>query len=132
MKNTLILATCGLATSLWAAGAAVADPAHGTWKTEVDDGAYAHVSMAPCGSNVCGTIVKTFKGGAEYNSPNKGKQIVRGMKPSGGGAYAGKVWRPSNDKIYVGKMQVNGKKLTLKGCVAGGLLCASQKWTKIN
>jgi len=54
------------------------------------------------------------------------------MSPKGEGAYEGKVWRPSNDKIYFGKMQVGGKKLTLKGCVAGGLLCASQKWTKIN
>ena len=61
MKKTLILATCSLVASLWTAGAAAADPALGMWKTEVDDGAYAHVKMAPCGSNVCGTIVKTYK-----------------------------------------------------------------------
>ena len=128
MKNMIVGAVLGV----FAAGTAMADPALGTWKTEVDDGSYAHVQIAPCGGNICGTSIKTFNGSGEYNSPNKGKKIVRSMKATGGGSYAGKVWRPSNDKIYVGKMQVSGKKLTLKGCVAGGLLCASQKWTKVN
>ena len=128
MKRILILSVA----SLFYTGSAMADPALGLWKTEVDDGAYAHVEISPCGANVCGTIVQTFNDSGEYNSPNKGKQIVRAMSPKGEGTYEGKVWRPANDKIYFGKMQVGGKKLTLKGCVAGGLLCASQKWTKIN
>ena len=57
--------------------------------------------------------------------------LVRNMAPKGDGYYAGKVWRPSNDKIYVGKMQMSGNKLKLKGCVAGGLLCSSQTWTRV-
>lgn len=128
MKKTLILAVAGFI----AAGGAMAEPALGLWKTEVDDGAYAHVQISPCGANVCGTIAQTFNAEGEYSSPNKGKQIVRAMTPTGNGAYEGKVWRPSNDKIYIGKMQVNGGSLTLKGCIAGGLLCSSQSWTKIN
>lgn len=128
MRNVLILAGAGL----FATGAALADPALGVWKTEVDDGAYAHVQISPCGENVCGTIMKSFNEDGEYTSPNKGKQIVRAMRPKGNGAYEGEVWRPANDKIYIGKMQVSGKNLTLKGCVAGGLFCASQKWTKVN
>ena len=113
------------------AGAAWADPVEGTWKTEVDDGSYAHISMAPCGANVCGTIARTFNAGGEYDSPNKGKMLVQNMKPNGDGSYKGKVWRPSNDKIYIGKMQVNGNTLVLKGCVAGGLLCSGQTWTRV-
>ena len=54
------------------------------------------------------------------------------MKPEGGGKYAGQVWRPSNNKIYTGKMEVKGNSLKLQGCVAGGLLCSSQNWTKLN
>ena len=111
--------------------AAQADPAEGLWQTQVDDGAYAHVRMAPCGSDVCGTITRTFKGGAEYESPNKGKVLVRNMTPQGGGAYAGQVWRPSNNKIYLGKMTLAGDRLQLKGCVAGGLICSSQTWARI-
>lgn len=111
---------------------ALADPAEGVWQTEVDDGAFAYVTIAPCGPAFCGTISRTFQnGGTEYNSENKGKQIVIGMAPVGGGAYEGQVWRPSNNKTYVGKMSVSGNALTLKGCVAGGLICAAQSWARI-
>ena len=114
------------------AGAAMADPVEGMWKTQPDDGAYAHVKMAPCGANYCGTIVRTFNDTGEYKSPNLGKQLVRDMAPKGGGAYEGKVWRPSNDKIYFGKMKLSGNSMTMKGCVAGGLLCSGQTWSRIN
>ena len=126
MKKTIMIA----AGALVLAGAASAEPALGMWKTEVDDGSYAHVKMTKCGANVCGVIARTFDSSGEYDSPNKGKMLVRNMSPQGGGAYKGKVWRPSNDKIYIGKMQVNGNDLTLDGCVLGGLLCASQAWTR--
>ena len=128
MKKAMVLAA-GMAIM---AGAAAADPVLGTWKTQVDDGSYAHIEITQCGSNVCGTIARTFNADGEYNSPNKGKMLVRNMKPNGGGSYSGKVWRPSNDKIYIGKMQLNGNSLKLKGCVAGGLLCSSQVWNRIN
>lgn len=126
MKKTLIAAL------VLAAGAAAADPIEGVWKTEPDDGSYAHVTIAPCGGAFCGTISRTFKGGSEYKSPTIGKKIIRNMTAAGGGKYNGKVWRPSNDKVYIGKAQVSGKKMKLSGCVAGGLICAKQNWTKIN
>tara|TARA_R110002049_G_scaffold297983_1_gene487469 strand:- start:566 stop:955 length:390 start_codon:yes stop_codon:yes gene_type:complete len=111
---------------------ALADPAEGVWQTEVDDGAFAYVTIAPCDAAFCGTISRTFKdGGTEYTSENKGKQIVIGMAPVGDGNYEGQVWRPSNNKIYVGKMSVSGDALTLKGCVAGGLICSAQGWARV-
>lgn len=114
------------------AGAAWAqDPAVGTWQTEPDDGSYAYVQLAPCGAQICGTIARTFNAGGEYASPNLGKQLVIGMTPDGGGKYKGKVWRPSNDKIYIGKMDVAGDRLKLSGCIAGGLLCSKQTWTRV-
>lgn len=113
------------------ATAALADPVEGVWKTQTDDGAYAHVTMAKCGSNVCGTISRTFNASGEYKSENIGKQIVRSMEPVGGGKYAGKVWRPSNNKIYIGKIDLAGNSLKLAGCIAGGLLCSKQTWTRL-
>lgn len=114
------------------ASPAFADPAEGVWQTEVDDGAFAYVTIAPCGAAFCGTISRTFQnGGTEYESENKGKQIVIDMVSIGGGDYEGQVWRPSNGKTYAGKMNVSGNALTLKGCVAGGLLCAAQGWARI-
>lgn len=114
------------------AGAALADPAVGTWKTQVDDGAYAHVKMTPCGGAVCGKIARTFNDSGEYKSKNLGKTLVIDMKTVGGGKYKGKVWRPSNDKIYIGKMAVSGNTLKLSGCVAGGLICSKQTWQRLN
>ncbi len=113
------------------AGMAAADPAEGVWQTQEDAGAYAHVTMKPCGQAFCGVISKSFKDGAEFKSPNTGKQIVIDMVPVGGGAYEGQVWRPSNNKIYTGKMQISGNSMQLKGCVAGGLICKSQSWTRV-
>ena len=111
---------------------ALADPALGTWQTQVDDGAYAHIKMSKCGANICGVIARTFNSSGEYQSENIGKQLVRNMAPDGAGNYAGKVWRPANDKIYTGKMTVNGNSLKLSGCVAGGLICSKQTWTRVN
>lgn len=111
---------------------ALADPLEGTWQTEPDDGAYAHVHIAPCGANFCGTIERTFKDGGEYTSPNKGKTLVIDMAPQGDGKYKGQVWRPSNDKIYIGKIALDGDTVRLSGCVAGGLLCSKQNWARVD
>ena len=121
-----------VATVSLGVGAASADPALGTWKTAVDDGLYAHIKMSKCGPNVCGVIARSFKGDEEFVSANNGKTLVIDMAPNGSGNYAGKVWRPSNDKIYVGKMTVSGNSLKLSGCVAGGLICSKQTWTRLN
>jgi uncharacterized protein (DUF2147 family) len=127
MKKIIAAAILGLAMT----GAASADPALGTWKTQVDDSRYAHVKMQACGAALCGVIVKTFLNGEDYKSPNLGKTLVIDMKPTGGGKYTGKVWRPSNKKIYIGKMNVSGNSLKLSGCVAGGLICSKQTWSRL-
>lgn len=114
------------------ASVAVADPIEGLWKTQPDDGSYAHVKITPCGANFCGNIVQTFNDSGEYKSPNLGKQIVIDMAAAGDGKYEGKIWRPSNNKIYMGKISVNGGAMKMSGCVAGGLICAKQNWTKVN
>lgn len=120
-----------IAAFILAAGPAMADPVLGVWQTQPDDGAYAHVTMAPCGSAICGKITRTFNASGEYKSPNLGKTLVIDMKPQGGGRYAGQVWRPSNDKIYTGKIELAGDTLKLAGCVAGGLICSSQTWARV-
>lgn len=125
----LVLAACTLALgSLTAA----ADPVEGLWQTQKDDGAYAHVHIAPCGDKFCGVIKRTFRSDGEYASPNLGKTLVIDMEPKGGGKYTGEVWRPSNNKIYIGKIALKGDRLDLRGCVAGGLLCSKQRWARLD
>ncbi|WP_323782727.1 DUF2147 domain-containing protein [Leisingera sp.] len=127
MKHLL----AGLAVGLGLAGAAAADPVLGVWKTQPDDGSYAHIQMDQCGAAVCGKIARTFNSEGEYQSPNIGRTLVIDMVPNGDGSYEGKVWRPSNDKVYIGKMDMAGNNLALRGCVAGGLICSKQTWTRI-
>ncbi|WP_092061268.1 DUF2147 domain-containing protein [Poseidonocella pacifica] len=114
-----------------AASAVSADPVEGVWQTEPDDGAFAHVTMQPCGQAICGVITRTYNTDGEYASLNLGKTLVIGMVPKGAGKYEGKVWRPSNGKTYIGKMDHTGETLALRGCVAGGLLCSKQTWRRI-
>lgn len=116
---------------LLGAGAAAADPIEGVWQTQPDEGAFAHVTIAPCGNAFCGAISRTFKDETEYQSPNIGRQIVIDMAAQGGDSYEGKIWRPANNKIYMGKAKVSGDRMSLSGCVAGGLLCKSQTWVRV-
>lgn len=120
----------GLAALVFSAGAGLADPVEGIWKTHVDDGAYAHVKIAPCGDRLCGVFHKTFNSSGEYKSANLGKKFLRDMQPKGNGKYAnGKIWEPSSDKTYKSKMQLNGNQLTVSGCV--GPICKKYKWSRV-
>ncbi|UWR27549.1 DUF2147 domain-containing protein [Sulfitobacter sp. S223] len=112
------------------AGAAFADPAVGTWKTQVDDGAYAHVKVSKCGAALCGTIARTFNDTGEYKSKNIGKRLVWDMQPSGGGAYKnGQIWQPSTGKTFKSKMALSGNTLKVSGCV--GPICKKQTWSRV-
>ena len=121
MRKNLFTAVALAGLSL--AGVALADPVEGLWQTQPDDGAFAFVQIHMCGTNVCGEIVRTFNDQGEYQSPNLGRQIIIDMAPEGDGNYAGQVWRPSNDKIYIGNMTLNGDALRLRGCILGGVIC---------
>jgi uncharacterized protein (DUF2147 family) len=127
MFRTMLAALAVVMTGTFAA----ADPVEGIWQTEPDEGNFAHVQMAPCGAAICGTIVRTFNAEGEYQSENIGRVLVIDMVPAGGGEYEGSVWRPSNDKIYIGNMTLNGDALRLRGCVAGGLICSGQDWVRV-
>ncbi len=127
MKTLFAAAALALAG---ATAALAADPVEGVWKTEVDDGAYAHIAIKSCGADVCGTIAKAFDASGEIQSPNVGKRIVWDMTPEGGGKYgSGKIWRPSNDKVYRSKMALNGNSLKVSGCI--GPICLGQTWTRV-
>lgn len=125
--KTLLTAAAALALSV---GAGFADPVEGTWKTEVDDGHYAHIDIAPCGAAICGVIAQAFDENGVIPSENIGKQLVWDMVAKGDGAYGGgKIWQPSKDKIYKSKMALNGDTLKVSGCV--GPICKKQTWSRV-
>lgn len=131
MMHKSLLRTAMLAAAFAAgAGAVSADPVEGVWKTQVDDGNYAHIAMSRCGKKICGVIARTFNATGEFKSDNIGKQLVWDMVPQGGGGYkSGKIWQPSTGKIYDSKMALNGATLKVSGCVS--IICKKQTWSRV-
>lgn len=127
-----IIALAALAAFL-GAGAALADPAEGAWRTQPGDtGGYLHVDIYGCGDALCGVIRKAIsKDGTERTDyEHLNRRMLWDMQPQSGGAYGGgKIWTPDRDKTYNSKMQLSGNSLTVKGCVLG--ICRGQTWSRL-
>ena len=104
-----------------AAGAAMAEPLLGMWRTAGDDnGNSGLVQVAPCGAALCGKLVKSFNSaGEEIPSDNIGRNIISETVPTGDGEYRGKVYSPDRGKTYNSRLQLNGDSLKVSGCVLG-------------
>ncbi len=116
---------------------ASAQDATGTWLTASGE---TRVRIAPCGANVCGTIVWTKNAGQkDENNPNaalKNRSVVGinmiSMKPDGNRKWSGSLYNPQDGKTYSGSLTMNdSNSLSLSGCVAG-IFCRSQTWTRVN
>ena len=104
---------------------ALADPS-GTWLR--DNGA-SRVKIAPCGSNMCGSIVWV----KDTDGPGKvGQRVFYDMAAAGPNKWNGKAFNPEDGKTYSGSMVLNGSSLTTSGCVLGGLICRTVNWSKVN
>ncbi|MCB1389200.1 MAG: DUF2147 domain-containing protein [Rhodobacteraceae bacterium] len=115
------------------AGAALADPAEGRWRTQPDDnGNYGVINMTMCGNTLCGTLVESYNGsGGRLDSPNNGRQIVWDMEPRGNGQYRdGQIYAPDRDQTYRSRMDLAGNRLTVAGCIL--FICRDQVWTRAN
>lgn len=115
-----------LVASLVFSGAAQAggDPT-GLWLRE---GGKGTVRIGPCGGALCGTV-------ASVNDPGSparvGQRVFYGMAPSGENNWAGHAFNPEDGKTYSGTMTLAGDRLTTAGCVLGGLICKSVRWTRM-
>ena len=122
-----------MVAAIISAGAALADPAAGTWRTEPGDtGGHLLVTIAPCGAALCGTIARAVDadGKASDDYEHQGKQMLWDMQASGNGAYGGgKIWALDRDRTYNSKMQLNGNELEVSGCVLG--ICRAQIWQRV-
>lgn len=114
------------------AGTAAADPVEGVWQTQPgDDGRFGMVRISPCGTAFCGTLERGYDAaGRQAPSDRIGMRLVEGMTPQGGGAYGGgTIYAPDRDKTYRSKMQLEGDRLKVSGCV--GPICRSQTWVRV-
>lgn len=144
MRMTLkaLLATAVLAIPM---AASAADPAEGRWKTIDDETGQAksivEISQAADGT-LTGRIVELLNPSRpnptcdkckddRRGKPITGMEIIRGMKPEGGGEYAGgTILKPDEGKVYKSKMELidGGSRLQVSGCVA--FICKSQVWLR--
>ena len=130
MRKLALLAAATITISLTSAQA---DPVFGEWKTQGSDvakyaGHYLHVKLAPCQGKICGHITKVIGIDADII----GDPIIWDMQANKDGSYSGgTIWAPDRGGTYASKMSLTGNKLKVSGCVAGGMICKSQIWSRL-
>src|SRR5688572_4032601 len=100
-----------------------ANPA-GTWLSQSGE---TRVRLAPCGGQICGTIVWAKAAGKDANNPDasqRGRDLVGirmvTMSPSGDNQWKGSLYNYTDGKTYNGAMKLTGQNtMELSGCVLG-------------
>ncbi len=96
------------------------------------------VKVTPCGSNAyCATVVEASekaKAGARKGGTPRliGTQILSDLKPTGSGTWKGRAFEPKRNIRAPATVKVVGPNMiTVKGCVISGIVCKSQRWTRV-
>lgn len=124
------------AAFLAATSASAASPVTGRWLTAEKD---AVILIAPCGSQVCGTIdrflVPPPQGLDQRDVNNRdparrsrkllGMAILTGFTPDGS-LWRGTIYDPKSGKTYRSVLQRDGGRLKVKGCIS--VFCQTQTW----
>jgi len=103
------------------AGAAIADPLEGMWRTASDDnGNTGLIEVVPCGVALCGTLIRAFDGsGTEMAHDNVGRLRIWDTVPDAAGQYRGRVYSPDRDAEYNSRLVPSGDSLSVSGCRLG-------------
>jgi len=125
-----------------AISAAQAAEPTGTWLTQNGD---AHIRVAKCGTNMCGTIVwlreaidpATGQPPLDFQNPDPSKRNTKilglrifAMAPDGNGGYGGAVYNTDDGQTYQAKIMLRAaEQLEIRGC--SGALCGSELWSKV-
>jgi len=102
----------------------------GNWMSEKnDEGKQISVEIYICGEQICGKITDV------HNSDNTsiiGTEIIEGMNKKSDTRYSGgRIYAPDTEKWYKSKIKVKDQDtLKVSGCVAGGIICRGQIWTR--
>ena len=123
-----------IASLVLAAAPASAQALEGQWTNYKKN---VVVQVERCGTAYCGRVVKaTDKAkakAAKGGTPNLvGTQILTGLVPTGAGKFRGKAFVPKrNIHATATVRQVSDDVMQVQGCVLGGLLCDSERWTRV-
>ncbi len=103
----------------------------GVWQSEKnDEGRWIEVTIGQCGPQICGTISEVH---GTTDRSKVGMQMIRSMVSDGPNSWDdGEIFAPDDEKWYDANMKMlSGNQLEVSGCVAFGLICRSQVWTRL-
>ena len=96
------------------------------------------VRVTSCGANAyCATVVdasEKAKAGARRGGTPRliGTQILTDLKPTGADTYKGRAFEPKRNVRAPATVRVVGPNtISVKGCVLSGIICKSQRWTRV-
>lgn len=116
-----------------AATALAAGTPEGRW---VHPNGSVTVAISECGEAWCGTVVSASdkakadaaKGGTKALV---GTQLMSGFTPAGEGKWKGRLFVPDiNFRARAELRLLDANRLSVRGCMAGRMLCKSQTWTR--
>ncbi|MEO8175734.1 MAG: DUF2147 domain-containing protein [Sphingomicrobium sp.] len=130
MKRILI----GLALMASAsAAAAEAAPIEGRW-TNPKHNVIIHVQR--CGAAYCGKVAwasEQAKAKARHGENLVGATLMSGFRPVGNGEYKGRAFDPKRGLHGTATIRpVGDNGLEVRGCAIAGMLCKSQRWTRVS
>jgi uncharacterized protein (DUF2147 family) len=94
------------------------------------------IEIAPCGGNLCGTVVKASplqQEKAERGSGTRliGSRLITGIQPTGPGAYKGRVFAADRNVSASGTVnQLSPNQLEVKGCILM-VICKSRTYVRV-
>lgn len=113
------------------AAASAKSPIEGRWKN-----GKMEVVIAPCGGDLCGTVVKaspTQQKKAERVSGTDlvGARLIKDIERTGPGNYKATVFLADRNMHARGSIrQVSRDQLKVRGCVLG-VICKSKTWDRV-
>ena len=88
-----------------------------------------HIRVEPCGKSVCGVNTWVRPG---MKHEKVGDRLVLNISPAGASRWTGSAFDPQRNQRYTVSVHVANKRMTTHGCVVGGLVCQSMRWTRLD
>ena len=112
--------------ALVTASTALAGPAFlGNWAR--GDGK-THIRVEPCGAAFCGVNTWVSQGDS---GEKVGDTLIAHVKPAGADALVGHAFDRSAIAATSMLILVANRRMTTEGCVFGGMMCQSMRWTRL-
>ena len=105
----------------------------GRWRSP---GGNSIIEIAPCGSELCGTVAwaseKAKEDARKSTDQLIGTQLLTGLQEKKPGRWQGKLFIPDRKMRVTAKIQLVGEQqLKVSGCAAG-VICNSQLWNRFD